>query len=105
MLREDNDQGEMTENPEENEAMHLEVDEPIVAVWIADNSNAYDWYVGFVDRIMDNHTVLVRYLKKSSRDGIRVNAPDEDIYPTFYSQILLKLNSVQYTSGRSIKVH
>ena len=57
MLRENNNQGEMTENTEENEAMHLEVDKLIVAVWIADNSNVYDWYVGFVDQIVDNHTV------------------------------------------------
>ena len=103
MLSEDNNQPKIRQDYEEDDPiMQLELNERIVAVWLAeDSSNIYDWHVGFVHETMDNQNVSINYLKKASHDGVRWNAPEEaKIYPTSYNQIMLRLNSVHSVQGR-----
>ena len=103
MLSEDNNQPKIRQDYEEDDPiMQLELDEPIVAVWLAeDSSNIYAWHVGFVHETMDNRNVSINYLKKASHDGVRWNAPEEaKIYLTSYNQIMLRLNSVHSVQGR-----
>ena len=88
----------------EREGFKVSVDDPIAAVWLADDSNEYEWHLGFVDRIIGNDKVMVRYFTKASRDGVRWNAPEEDnIHATFNNQLLCKLNDIAFISGNVIR--
>ena len=79
-------------------------DDPIVAVWLADDSNDYEWHLGFVDHIIDNEKVMVRYFTKASRDGVRWNAPEEEnMHETFVKQILCKLVDIAFIMGNAIR--
>ena len=56
----------------------IRIDDSIAVVWLADDSNEYEWHLGFVDKIIGNEKMIVRYFTKASRDGIRWNAPEKE---------------------------
>ena len=38
----------------------IEIDDPIAAVWLADDSNVYEWHLGFVSQVSKD-SIEVRY--------------------------------------------
>ena len=81
----------------------IEIDDPIAAVWLADDSNVYEWHLGFVSQVSKD-SIEVRYFIKASKDCTRWNAPeDESVHTTNLNQILCKLNDIGYLNGNVIR--
>ena len=83
--------------------LSIEIDDPIAAVWLADDSNVYEWHLGFVSQVSKD-SIEVRYFLKASKDCTRWNAPEEEsVHTTNFNQILCKLNDIGYLNGNVIR--
>ena len=69
-----------------------------------EDSSAYEWHLGFVNKINADSTIEIRYFKRASRDSARWNAPEEEsVYITNANQILHKLDNIIFLNGAIIR--
>ena len=89
---------------QEQPSLVIQIDDPVAAVWLAEDSSVYEWHLGFVNEIHADGTTEIRYFKKASKDSARWNAPEEEsAHKTNVNQILLKLDDITFHNGNIIR--
>ena len=91
-------ESENTSRFKRHKIVSFECGEHLACVWHDENENCLKWYIGVVDGVEDDDSILVSYMHRGDKKGIRWLFPEEaEIVKTHPDQIILRNIQVSYT--------